>query len=356
MVNINYYEIYQNSKDSFFIRLKIVESAKLIGIKPTARKYNTTNKTVKKWVKRFKLNGKAGLKDKSKKPVRSPNEILAYWKFKILEECKRLKDNNKRIRAKKIKDKLNIPYSLPTILKLLKKNDYLKTKNTKRKRNKDLRYIKKKYKAFEKIQVDIKELQDIPEFYSHLIDFKLPKYQFTARCVKTGAMFISYGYEKTCSNATTFIIMLLRHLKKYGVKLKGYRIQTDNGTEFSTPWNSLKKSGFTKVIENHNEMIHRLIPPGAKTYQSDVETSHRLIEEEFYSYEIIKSFEDFFNKAYQYSKNFNYKRHNFYKNGSPLKLLHQADSMIDKQVLNFKPKILDDYLDYYKKYFLKKGA
>lgn len=356
MANIDYYEIYKNSKDAFFIRLKIVESAKTIGIKPTAKKYNTTKNTVKKWLKKFNVFGKTGLKDNSKKPKKSPNEMIPYWQFKILEECKRLKDNNKRIRATKIKTRLQIPYSVPTVIKLLKKNGYFKVKNTKKKRIKDLREIKKQYKPFEKIQVDIKELQDIPEFYKHLIGFKLPKYQFTARCVRTGAMFISYGYEKTCSNATTFIIMLLRHLKKYGVKLKGYRIQTDNGTEFTTPWNSIKKSGFTKVIENHEEMIHKLIPPGAKTYQSDVETSHNLIEEEFYAYEIINSYEDFFNKAYYYSKYFNYKRRNAYKDGSPLKLLHKLDPNIDRRILNFKPKILDNYLDFYKKYFLKKGA
>ena len=38
MGNINYYEIYQNSKVTFFIRLKIVESVKIIGIKPTIKK------------------------------------------------------------------------------------------------------------------------------------------------------------------------------------------------------------------------------------------------------------------------------------------------------------------------------
>jgi transposase len=166
------------------------------GIKPAARKFSTTIKTVKKWINEFKKTGKVGLRDKSRKPKSSPNEMLPYWKFKILEECKRLKDNNKRIRAKRIKEKLAVPYSLPTILKFIKNNGYLKSKNTKKKRIKYLREIKQRYKAFEKIQVDIKELSDIPEFFGHLIDFKLPKYQFTARCIKTAGMFISYGYER----------------------------------------------------------------------------------------------------------------------------------------------------------------
>jgi len=353
MTNINYYEIYKNSKDSFFIRLKIIESVKNIGIKPTARKYNTTKTTVKKWINRFNVGGKKAIKDRSKRPNNSPNQMLAYWQFKILEECKRLSDNNKRIRATRIKNKLQVPYSVTVILKQIKKNGYLRIKNTKKKRIKDLREIKQKYKAFEKIQVDIKELQDIPEFFHHLIDFKLPKYQFTARCVKTGAMFISYGYEKTCTNSTIFIIKILKHLKKYGIKLKDNIIQTDNGTEFSSGWQSIKKSGFTKVIEDHNKMIHMFIPPGISTYNSDVETAHRLIEEEFYAYEIIESYDDFFNKAWIYSKHFNYSRNNCYKGASPYKILKNNEVPINSGILNFKPIVLDNHLDFYQKYFLK---
>ena len=356
MIEINYYEYYKKSKDIFSIRVELVNYAMNHGIKPTARKFGTTVKTVKKWLNAFKNKGKNNLYNKSRKPKKNPNEMLPYWKFKILDECKRLNDNNKRIRAKRIQRKLEVPYSLPTILKFIKNNGYLKIKNTKRKRIKDLREIKQKYKAFEKIQVDIKELNDISEFFSHLIDFKLPKYQFTARCVKTGAMFISYGYEKSCSNATIFIIMLLKHLKKYGLRLEGNRVQTDNGCEFTTPWNSLKKSGFTKVIEKHNKMIHRLIPPGASTYNSDVETAHRLIEEEFYSYEIFNSYDDFLNKAWKYSRYFNYKRDNSYKGGSPIKIMKKCNQNLDHRILNFKPILLDNYSNFYQKYFLKYGT
>lgn len=352
MIELKYYELYQKSKDIFSIRVELVDYANRYGIKSASIKFATTVKTVRKWVKRFKQNGKSGLYDESRRPKKNPNEMLAFWKFKILDECKRLKDNNKRIRAKRIKKVLNVPYSLPTILKVIKSNGYLKTKNTKKKRIKDLREMKRKYKAFEKIQVDIKELGDIVEFFPHLIDFKLPKYQFTAQCIRTGAMFISYGYEKSCTNATIFIIQLLEHLKKYGVRLEGNRIQTDNGCEFTTPWNSLKKSGFTKVLDMHN-IIHRLIPPGASTYNSDVETSHRIIEEEFYGYEIIKSYDDFFKKAWEYSKYFNYQRENKYKGGSPLKIMKECNQNLDDKILDFKPLVLDEYLDFYKEYFLK---
>lgn len=36
------------------IRRKMVEEAKIRGVKPTARKYNTYPATVRRWIKRFK--------------------------------------------------------------------------------------------------------------------------------------------------------------------------------------------------------------------------------------------------------------------------------------------------------------
>jgi len=98
-------------------------------------------------------------------------------------------------------------------------------------------------------------------------------------------------------------------------------------------------------------MIHRLLPPGASTYNSDVETAHRLIEEDFYSYEIINSYDDFFNKAWKYFKYFNYKRHNTYKGASPIKIMKKSNQYLDYRISNFKPIVLDNYSDLSQKYF-----
>src|SRR5258708_39184424 len=40
-----------------------------------ARKYNTTAKTVAKWVERFRADGVDGLRDRSSRPLSSPSEI-----------------------------------------------------------------------------------------------------------------------------------------------------------------------------------------------------------------------------------------------------------------------------------------
>jgi len=42
-------------------------------------------------------------------------------------------------------------------------------------------------------------------------------------------------------------------------------------------------SSFTKMVESVPGLLHETIPPGAHTYQADVETAHRLIEDELYN-------------------------------------------------------------------------
>ncbi len=309
----DYCTICKNSKDKVSIRKVLVEYALLNGIKATAEKYLTTPKTVRKWVKRWRENhSNESLKDLSRKPLSSPNKMLSEWIDKIKEIAFIATKDNKRINASMIKEKYKIPYSIKTIAKYLKKYYKLRSKKTKKEKKRDMREIKNKYKAFEKIQVDIKYLDDIPEFYRDYKKFNLPRYQITARCVKSGALFISYSHEKTVTATSIFIHKLLLHLQKNGVDISKSSIQTDNGTEFTSTWNSLKKTLFSKIIEKIFKSKHYTIPPGAKTYQSDVETSHRIIEDEFYACEYFYSKEDFFLKAKNYQNHFNYNRFNKY--------------------------------------------
>ena len=346
-----YYQLYKNSKDPVPFRINIVKDAKNLGIKPTARKYKTSPKTVRKWVKRFDEEKKPGLKDRSRRPKRSPNEIKPYWYYKIEEVCSWAKRNNKRINASMIKRKHNIPYSKNTILKVMRKLDFMPQKKRKYQRKRDLREIKAKMKAFEKIQLDIKYLDDIPEMYASFIVHRLPKYQITARDVRTGALFYSYAIEKSSTNVVMFILELASHLEKHKVDLKEVTIQTDNGSEFSTPWNSILDSAFTKAVEHIMKSRHVRIPPGAKTWQSDVEASHRLIEDELYSCEVFSSKDSFFKKAEEYQRFFNLQRNNSYKGGSPKEILQSTDSTIDPEVLIFKPVLIDTLYRKYKHVF-----
>ncbi len=59
---------------------------------------------------------------------------------------------------------------------------------------------------------------------------------------------------------------------------------------------------FVKVVTKNGYTEHRRIPPGAKTWQSDVETSHWIIERKFYDVVETNSDVNFIDKlrAYQW--------------------------------------------------------
>lgn len=343
-MRIKYYELLRVSKDIYEVRVKMVAFAKRNGIKPAAREFSTTVKTVRKWVKRYQKEGKPGLRDRSRRPKNSSNQMLPFWQFKIEDVCKQFEKNKKRISGAQMKRNYHVPYSHKTILKRMHGCGYKTHNRTKTEKKRDLREIKSKLKPFEKMQLDVKYLDDIPEMYHEYIFHRLPKYQFTARCVSTGALFFAYALEKTVTNASVFLLLLSRHLSKFSVDITGCCIQTDNGTEFTAPWNSIKVTTFTLVAELLCKAKHRLIPPGAKTWQSDVETSHRLIEDELYAYATFSSKRDFYRKAAQYQHTFNIQRQNSYKGGTPVQLIQQKDTSINLKVLKYKPYLIDTQL------------
>lgn len=344
MIELKYYQYYRTSKEIRTVRRDLVKHALKHGIKPAARRYSTTPKTVRKWVRRYQELKWPGLKDQSKKPHTSPNRMLPYWQFKIQEVCERAAAKRKRLTAKKIQELHKIPYSTKTILKTMQEVGYSRNRKRKYERKRDLRELKKSLKPFEKIQIDVKYLDDIEEMYAEYVVHRLPRYQYTARCVRTGALYYCYAQEKTVTNATIFLLLLLEHLERYGVTLEQSHIQTDNGTEFTSAWNTLTETQFTQAIKVYGKAEHRLIPPGAKTWQSDVESSHRLIEDELYACTEFEARWHFFKEARRYQEYFNLERFNCYKQGSPVTILRTLMPHIDVAVLKFKPVLLDAHL------------
>jgi len=71
----NYYDMIRNKNQVFNYRLKMVQYAKINGIKPAAAYFHTTAKTVRKWLARYKEEGNKGLIDRSRKPHNSPKKL-----------------------------------------------------------------------------------------------------------------------------------------------------------------------------------------------------------------------------------------------------------------------------------------
>ena len=76
-----------------------------------------------------------GLKDRSKKPQKSPRMMKMYWQFKIKALAEKATADNKRINGVMIKREYSIPYSAKTLVKYLKQYYKLPSKKTHRDQN-----------------------------------------------------------------------------------------------------------------------------------------------------------------------------------------------------------------------------
>lgn len=330
------------SKDKKQQRYQMVIYALQHGIKPTARLYATTPKTVRKWVKRFKEGGYQALNDISRRPKHSPFATPQC----LVEKIIKLKSTYKRLGAEQIKILENLPVSAKTIRKIWRLNGLSSRKRRKKYLTKqNLRQIKKQYALFEKNCEDTKDLSDIPEYWLQMKKLNLPNTQYTFREISCGIIFLGFANERSLIHEILFAEYVNEHLKKYGLLFPGGIRQTDNGAEYCGSWSSKKPSAYTLSLEAYNQK-HYTIPPGAHRYQSDVETVHNLMEMEFYEIENFSDRTDFFEKAYTYQLFFNLLRPNTYKeNKSPFELAKEKIPSLPKEALMLAPVDLDALLD-----------
>jgi transposase len=313
-----YYDIMRNSKDKKLLRFKMVIIAKEKGIISAAAECHCSVNTVRKWLGRYNDKGNQGLEEMSKRPHHC--KCLSEADKKVIINTNKKYGGGLGLR--RLKESAGLPYSIKTMNKVLKNAGHIKKRRTKAKSRNNLRKVKAMWELFSQIEIDTKHLYDIPEYYLQMKLFNLPKYQYTAREVTSGFLFISFAWEINMSNSVSFVEQIAQHLLSNGVDLNKTLIQTDNGSEFIGSWNAKKDSAFTEKVSSYS-MTHRTIPVKAHTWQADVETSHNLIEKEFYTIEGFNSVPHLQQKMGTYLLWFNFLRKNSYKeNQTPL----QADS------------------------------
>jgi transposase len=361
---LTYKDFLKDSAEPLEIRKAMVRRyQELRSISAVASEFNTTRKTVRKWVGRFQGHI-SSLKNRSKAPKSPHLQITDETRALIIKFRKEHPSMGYSYVISYLnKEKCSEIPSAATIYAIWKKNKLLKLHYKKSEKKKDCRAIKQKYLAFEKIQIDVKELRDIPNYLDQslalqhkkgLVKPGLPMYQYTARDLKTGALFISLAHEHTRHNSSIFVDMLLSHLKRFDVVPR--IIQTDNGSEFVNTRNTMDETIFKEVIHRNGITKHITIPPGAKTWQSEVETSHWIIEKEFYDYVNAPNIGNLLKKYRAYQWGFNTRRKNGYRgNITPLESLrkeyNQNYAKLSKEILDFPSCVLD------KKYnqFMKGG-
>ena len=346
MDRIPYRLVLKDCKEPFNNRCDIVSYAKEYGIKPTAKLYSCSKNTVRKWLRRYLAdNSLKALKNRSRKPNHSPNRTPECEE----NEIKELRESLKKVGARRMQYEFGVKRSVSAIQRIIRLSDNPPKRRKKHITKNDLREEKAKLKVFEKIQIDIKDLCDIPNYWKQMRTLKLPRYQFTARDVKSGALFIAYGHNKDCVNASTFCAYLLQHLKRFNIDVSKINIQTDNDGAFVGNSSPKSSAPFKFIIEQVYMATHLRIPPSAPTHNSDVETSHIRIEEEFYDIENFGSHSNFLNKALTYQVYFNLIRPNIYKNlKSPIKIVEEEMDAVDPYLLIHPPVLLENMFELYK--------
>lgn len=324
-----YYTIMRQSKDPKYIRLEMVRYASEHGVKPAARFFGTSPQTVRKWLRRWQPGTLNGLEDLSRSPHSCPHKISADVEQRIVSLKKKLSTWG----AERLKRDFKLSCSEKAIRRVYKEYGLIRKRRTRKRKKNDLRAVKMRFRPFEKALTDTKYLTDIPEYLKDQRLLKLPTHQYTWRDVKSGLQFLAYGSELSGTYATLFAGVIIEHLQRYNVDLSNTTWQTDNGSEFIGSWQAQKQSAFTKCIESVQGQKHHTIPPGAHTWQSDIETVHNLIENEFFVIENFNNRKDFFKKAATYQLFFNVARPNSSKgNRTPWDILvedlHNPDPYI----------------------------
>jgi transposase len=356
---LTYRDFLKDSAEPVSLRLAMIKRYKEIkNISQVAREFNTTRVTVRKWIKRF--SGSVGsLKNLSRAPLR-PFRQMDQETEELLVEFRKLHPSlgYDYIHHYLLEHGCKEIPSKSSAYALWRKHGLLARHCKKHEKKKDLRAIKAKYKPFEKIQIDVKELRDIPNYLDQSLAlgikrqkelpnrYGLPMYQYTARDVKSGALFVALSYMHNRHSAAIFADRVLTHLKGFGIVPKS--IQTDNGTEFVNTLDAADESPlFIQVVTRNNQTRHLRIPPGAKTWQSDVESSHWIIEREFYDVVKANSDQNMVMKLRAYQWGFNVMRKNSYRdNKTPWEIICEEDDLpyatLSKSVLDFPACILDE--------------
>jgi transposase len=331
VTSARYFDLVREMRDAYNHRLRLVESAEQRGIKPTARLFATTVPTVRKWLRRYQPCGPSGLRELSRARHHQPHRTPRKTEAQLVELRKTLPTFG----ARRLIREFALPISHRALERIWREHGLLKKRQRKYQRKQDLAHIKAQWALFQQISADTKDLDDIPRYWQQARRLHLPIVQYTAREVRSGLLFWSFAQARSAAASAVFASRIQQHLDRHGVSLRDLVWQTDNGSEF--------KGDFPRSL---GDSQHVRIPPAAHTYQSDVETVHRLEEDEFFDLEDFSSRGDFLAKVHTYQLYFNLARPNSHKeNLSPWQIIERLAPRSPLELCLLPPVFLDYYLN-----------
>jgi len=328
-VHSTYFELYRMRTDRHWLHQKLLAFTRTHGIKAATREFGCARNTVRKWLRRYEPGQPSSLRELSRRPKRSPNRISAGLEGQIVKL--RLQTG---FGAERLHHEFALACSHNAIARVLRQHRLTRPRKRKPTTKRHLRAVKRHWKLFGQLSADTKYLQDIPCYWPQMTHLQLPRFQYTAREPVSGACFTGYADELSKSYATFLAEQLSVHLAGHGVDLTSLTWQTDNGSEFLE---NQQEQGLPSTVRALGS-DHRYIPPKRFTWQSDVETVHRLVEDEFLDRETFTGPADFWTKVTTYWHYFNLVRPNRGKEWqSPLQILQQRAPELVGALLHWHP-------------------
>jgi len=314
VIAARYFDLVREMKDAYNRRLRLVESAKRIGIKPTARLFTTNMPTVRKWLRRFEQRGPSGLREQSRARRRQPHKTPPNVEAQVLELRKTLPTFGSR----RLIREFDLRIGHNALDRIWREHGLLEKRRRKYQRKQDLAHIKAQWALFQQISANTKDLDDIPRYWRQAQ--RLPVVQYTAREIRSGLLFWSFAQARSASASAVFAARIQQHLDRYG-----------------------GEGDFPKALGDRQ---HVRIPPAEHTYQSDVETVHRLEEDEFFDLKDFASRGEFLAKVHTYQLYFNIARPNSHKeNQSPWQITERLAPRSPLELCLLPPVFLDYYLN-----------
>jgi transposase len=341
MCPMAYFTMTRSKDHTFDLRLHLVQHALQHGIRTAAAAFQTSRNTVRKWVRRYQTLGIAGLHEDSRAPHSCPHKTSARLEQQVLEQRARTPGFG----ARRLKREFGLKPSVGAIARILRQQGLTRRKKRKHQTKRDLREVKARYRALTRFQMDVKYLNDIPNYWPQMHRLGLPQFQYTIRCLKTGAAFLAYGSEVSVTYAELTVRRFLEHLQSYGINSRDIIIQTDSGTEFDGQALHKTDRGFTYTIEQLFAAQHRHIH-GNPNANADVESFHSHEEPEFFDIEHFNGVTDFWSKITTYQHYWNLGRPNSYKGDrTPLQILQEAAPHLPPEILLLAPLNLDTFIE-----------
>lgn len=329
-----YYAMICADDPKFALRHNLVNHALKHGIRATARIFECTRLTVRKWLRRFKEQRNRGLIAQSRTPKSCPHKTLEAMEKKVLA----LRRKTPGFGSRRLIEEFELKIGHNALDRILREHQLTRKPKRRHKRKNDLRAVKAAYEPFTRFQMDVKYLTDIPFYWPQMQANGLPRFQYTIRELSCGAQFLAYSNELSKTYATFAIDRFLAHLKAHKVDTSKVTIQSDLGAEFDGDTVHYRPESFHLTIEQKWKASHRFNPPACPNANADVESVHATIETELFDAQVFISRQDFFAKTATYQLWYNVARKNRSRqNKNPADILALKAPMISPKIFLLHP-------------------